>query len=115
MPRYRAPMTSEMTGLILAKTMSPTTMATVIAMCSRSNVVSAMSVPLRPARAGGAAGVDRRIDGAPDGDLLLRRVALERVPDGDVLEVWVVECWVPLGHGGLRWAMGVSSPLSVGC
>jgi hypothetical protein len=64
--------------------------------------VSVMSVPLRPARAGGAAGPDRRIDEAPDGDLVLGRGALERVPDGDFLEAWVVACWVPLGHGGLR-------------
>src|SRR5688500_16146402 len=88
MPRYRAPITSEMTGLIFAKTMSPTTMATVIAMFSRSNVVSLMSVPLRPAGAGGATGLDRRIDRAPDSDLLLGRGAPERVPDGDFLEVW---------------------------
>jgi hypothetical protein len=58
--------------------------------CSRSNVVSVMSVPLRPARAGGATGPDRRIDGAPDGDLL-GQGALEQVPDGDFLEVWIVE------------------------
>jgi hypothetical protein len=83
-------MTREMTGLIFARTMSPTTIATVIPVCSRSNVVSVMSVPLRPAGAGGATGLGRRIDGAPDGDLL-GRGALEQVPDGDFLEVWVVE------------------------
>src|SRR5918997_4834292 len=103
-----------MTGLIFAKTMSPTTIATVIAVFSSSSVVSVMSVHLRTARAGGAAGPDRRIEGAPDGDLP-GRGALEQVPDGDVLECWVVECWVPLGHGGLRWAVGDGSPLVVDC
>src|SRR3712207_6270310 len=99
-----------MTGLIFAKTMRPTTIATVIAVCSRSSAVSVMSVRLRPARAGGAAGPDRRTDGTPHGGLL-GRGTLEQVPDGDVLEVWVVELWVPLGHGGLRSAMGVRFPV----
>src|SRR3712207_974492 len=103
MPRYRAPITSEMTGLIFAKTMSPTTMATVIAMFSRSAAVSVMSVPLRPGEAGGATGLDRRIDGAPGGDLLRGRV-----PDGDCLGVWIADGRMPIGHGDLRWV--VSDP-----
>src|SRR3712207_1844601 len=104
-----------MTGLIFAKTMRPTTTATVIAVCSRSNAVSVMSVHLRPAGAGGAAGLDRRTDGAPDGDPLLGRGALERTPEGDVLEACGATWWVPLGHGGLRGARGVRSPLPVDC
>src|SRR5918998_4535566 len=105
MPRYRAPITSEMTGLIFAKTMSPTTIATVIAVFSSSSVVSLMSVPLRTARAGGAAGPDRRIERTPDGDLL-GQGALEQVPDGDVLEV--------LGRGVLGAARSWWSPVDGG-
>src|SRR5918998_5220838 len=115
MPRYRAPITSEMTGLIFAKTMSPTTIATVIAVFSSSSVVSLMSVRLRTARAGGAAGLDRRPDGAPAGDLLLGWGALDRVPGGDLLEVGVADGWVPLGHGDLQWAGGRSIPEAVDC
>src|SRR3712207_7628563 len=59
-----------MTGLIFAKTMSPTTIATVIAMFSRSNVVSLMSVPLRFAGADDAVRLDSdRLDRAPGAHL----------------------------------------------
>src|SRR3712207_8507724 len=53
-------------------------------------------------------GLDRRIDGAPDGEPR-GRGALEQVPDGDVLEVGVADGWVPLGHGDLQWADGCRS------
>src|SRR5687768_3662926 len=95
-----------MTGLIFAKTMSPTTMATVIAVCSSSNVVSAMSVSLRFAGADEAVRLDGgRLDRAPGAHLFRR--ALGRVPLDDFLEVRVPERRVTLGHGDLRWSWRV--------
>jgi hypothetical protein len=61
-------------------------------------------------------GLDRRPDGAPDGDLLLGRGALDRVPGGDLFEVGIADGGLPIGHGDLRGAGdGDQWPLIVDC
>src|SRR5688500_4187862 len=95
-----------MTGLIFAKTMSPTTMATVIAVWSRSAVVSAMSASLRFAGADKAVRLEHgRRDRASSARLLRR--TLDRVPLGDFLEARVPGRRVTLSHGDLRSSWSV--------
>src|SRR5687767_13678306 len=89
-----------MTGLIFAKTMSPTTRATVIAVWSRSAVVPAMSASLRFAGADEAVRLDGgRLDRAPGAHLPAspRSDATRRLPRGEGPERRVT-----LGHGDLR-------------
>src|SRR3712207_6048192 len=91
-----------MTGLIFAKTMSPTTMATVIAMFSRSAAVSVMSASLRFAGADDAVRLDSdHLDRAPGAHLPAspRSVATRRLP-----RVEDPERRVTLNHDDLRWS-----------